>query len=146
MTLKNCSWCGKVFVHPSDNVCPSCRQEEEEDFEKVYTFLKTKRSANVDAAHEATGVDRRRIIKFIRTGRLVSDSGAFEIYAECENCGDPILEGRYCETCTKTLQDEVQAIKQLNKEKDKDKEKTKKERKAQERMHYANRKKRKEKK
>jgi len=110
LELKNCSWCGKVFAHPVDNVCPKCRQEEEEDFEKVYEYLKKERNASIDDAHEATGVEKRRIIKFVRQGRFISDTGErFDIFVECENCGDPIREGKLCEKCAKTLKDEIDA-------------------------------------
>ncbi len=113
MQLKNCRWCGKVFAHPSDAVCPDCRQQEDEEFETVFQYLKEKRNANIDEVHEETGVDKRRIIKFIRQGRLLSDSGKpFDIFAECESCGDPIREGRFCDRCTQTLQEKVDGLEQ----------------------------------
>ena len=111
MQLKNCRWCGKVFAHPVDVVCPDCRQQEEEEFETVYQYLKKRRNATIDEVHEETGVDKRRIVKFIRQGRLMSDSGKpFDIFVNCESCGDPIREGRYCNRCTKTLQEEVEGL------------------------------------
>jgi len=110
LQLKNCSWCGKVFAHAGDNVCPACRKQEDEDFDRVYDYLKKERAATIDEVHEETGVEKSRIIKFIRQGRFIAEDGKrFDIFVECENCGDPIREGRYCDKCAKTLQQEIEA-------------------------------------
>lgn len=108
MQLKNCHWCGKVFAHATDTVCQDCRIQEEKDFGKVFEFLKNKKNATIDAVHDETGVDKRRIIKFIRQGRLLTASGQpFEIFVECEGCGDPIREGRLCDNCAQTIREEL---------------------------------------
>ncbi len=108
MELKNCHWCGRVFAHASDTVCPDCRKQEEKDFDKVFDFLKKKKNATIAEVHEETGVEKRRIIKFIRQGRLLTDTGEpFEIFVDCEKCGNPIREGRLCDRCADSLREQL---------------------------------------
>lgn len=98
MDLKNCAECGKIFVHPTRDVCDACHQKEEDDFKKVKEYLWKKIKSNVEEVHEATEVPLKRIHKFIREGRL-NTGGLAPLYLECETCGAPITEGRFCEAC-----------------------------------------------
>lgn len=98
MELKNCSECGKIFVHPTRDVCDGCHQKEEDDFKKVKEYLWKKLKSNVEEVHEATEVSIKRIHKFIREGRLNTGNMA-PLFLECETCGAQITEGRFCEAC-----------------------------------------------
>ncbi len=132
MELKNCKWCGRVFAHSMDDICLSCRQQEEEDFSAVHAYLQEKKKATIEEVNQATGVERHRIIKFIRQGRFAAE-GDFSIFVECESCGDLIKEGRLCEKCSQALKDEVRAAQKKEKPKRvRDKEKKS-------RMHIADR-------
>jgi hypothetical protein len=52
---------------------------------------------HVDELHEKTGIPMKRIIKFIRQGRLqFANIGSVLV---CESCGEQVEEGRYCSTC-----------------------------------------------
>ncbi len=104
MTLKNCRECGKVFVDPVNDVCPACRDKEDENYKKVYEFLRTASDAGIDEIHEATGVEKQQIFKFVRQGRfsMMLKSG-FSLYVECKSCGKPIREGQYCLECSNRL-------------------------------------------
>lgn len=103
MKIKNCVDCGRVHVHPSRDICPLCYQSEEADFAKVKEYLWDKASSSVDAVHEKTGVSKERIIKFIRQGRILAAGLAAEILLACEKCGEPVIEGQYCEKCRDEL-------------------------------------------
>ena len=106
MELKNCSECGKIFVHPTRRICNDCYNLEELDFKKVKEFLWKKNKSTVEEVHENTGVSTKKITKFIREGRLNTGNLPFELYLHCESCGEPILEGNYCEACrTKMVRD-----------------------------------------
>ncbi len=119
MQLKNCHWCGKVFAHSTDTVCQDCCKQEEKDFDRVFEFLKNKKNATIDEVYEETGVEKRRIIKFIRQGRLLTASGEpFDIFVECEKCGAPIREGRLCDSCAKTIREELKSPFKKEKEKE----------------------------
>lgn len=106
MNLKNCVRCGKVYVYDGFSVCLDCRRADEEDFEKVKAYLDENPGANVMQVSEATGVDTKKIIKFLREGRLeVKDE--VNILLDCERCGKPIKTGRFCEECSKQVEKEI---------------------------------------
>ncbi|MFW5855838.1 MAG: TIGR03826 family flagellar region protein [Bacillota bacterium] len=104
MNLKNCPRCGKLFAKKgNEKLCPVCRKEEESDFEKVKEYLWDHPKASIDEVHEATGVERDTIIKFIKEDRLIAEGIEIDFDLECERCGKPIESGRYCESCQQEL-------------------------------------------
>lgn len=103
MEIKNCQDCGKIFVHPSRDLCPDCYALEEEDFKKVKEFLWEKSTSTVDDLHAKTGVPVKRIVKFIRNGRIGGAGLKVDLYLSCESCGAPIMEGRFCRNCRERL-------------------------------------------
>lgn len=116
MTLKNCRVCGKVFVDTVHDVCPVCRDEEEQNYKKVYDYLTIARDAGIDEIHEATGVDRQQIFKFVRQGRFsMMLKNGFSLYVECKSCGKPIQEGQYCLECSNRLLTDIREESKLRK-------------------------------
>lgn len=104
--LANCSKCGRLFVKLSiRDVCESCYQEEEQQFERVYAFLRRRenRMATMAQVVEATGVEEKLIIKWIRAGRLQLVHFPNLGYP-CDSCGALIREGRLCAKCLGQLQ------------------------------------------
>ncbi|OQP07657.1 hypothetical protein B1690_03785 [Geobacillus sp. 46C-IIa] len=99
--LSNCAKCGRLFVKLSTrDVCESCYQEEERQFERVYAFLRRRenRTATMPQVVEATGVEEKLIIKWIRAGRLQLVHFPNLGYP-CDSCGAMIREGRLCANC-----------------------------------------------
>lgn len=90
-------------MHPTRDICPDCYDREEQDFAKVKEFLWDKKHASVDEVSEKTGVKKKKVVKFIRNGRLNASGLAIELYLTCEGCGEPITEGRFCPTCREKL-------------------------------------------
>lgn len=104
--LANCAKCGRLFVKLSTrDVCESCHQEEERQFECVYAFLRKRenRTATMAQVVEATGVEEKLIIKWIRAGRLQLVHFPNLGYP-CDSCGAMIREGRLCAKCLGQLQ------------------------------------------
>ncbi|AWO76447.1 TIGR03826 family flagellar region protein [Geobacillus thermoleovorans] len=104
--LANCAKCGRLFVkHSVRDVCESCYQEEERQFERVYAFLRRRenRTATMAQVVEATGVEEKLIIKWIRAGRLQLVHFPNLGYP-CDSCGAMIREGRLCAKCLGQLQ------------------------------------------
>lgn len=98
MKLQNCTECGKVFLQTVGDLCPNCILEEEEDFKKIKDLVvESTGFFSAEELHEKTGVAMKRIIKFIRQGRL--QFANIQTVLTCESCGDPIEEGRYCTSC-----------------------------------------------
>lgn len=66
--LANCERCNRVFVKQFRDICNECYKKEEEDFRRVYNFLRKRenRTATIGQIVEVTGVDETLIQKFIR--------------------------------------------------------------------------------
>lgn len=118
--LANCINCGTVFVKNIRNICRNCYEEEEKAFETVYRFLlprKNRQATMIDIV-EATGVEEKLIIKFIREKRLRTSQFPMLAYG-CERCGKNITTGNICLDCSVELRGE------LNKYEEEEKRKTK---------------------
>lgn len=106
MNIKNCTRCGKIYNYDGFRICPSCRRADEQDFQKVKEYLYEYSGANISEVEEATGVDSKKIIDFLREGRLEVGEDS-NLVLECENCGASIRTGRFCEKCASGLQREL---------------------------------------
>ena len=106
MKLKNCVKCGKLFSpQTGEKVCPVCKKEEENDFEKVKEYLWDNPNAKIQEVHEETGVEKDTIMKFVKDDRLVAEGINVDWKHECERCGKPISHGRFCASCQNELVD-----------------------------------------
>jgi flagellar operon protein (TIGR03826 family) len=104
MDLRNCPQCGKLFAYTGSNkLCPVCRQTEEDDYKKVRDYLWDHPGATIEMVHEETGVERELIIKFIKEERLIAEGITIDFELECERCGTPIKQGRFCKKCQAEL-------------------------------------------
>lgn len=105
MQLKNCIECGKLFVHPVSTICRECQEVDEKQFKKVKEYLWMKNDASISDIHEHTQVPEKKIIRFIRDGRI--SGHGIENVLLCEGCGQPISEGSYCSSCRGRLVNEL---------------------------------------
>ena len=106
MALKYCPECGKLYLENPVGICPDCQAAEEPLAEKVREFLRNSKKATIEEIHQATGVKHKTILRMIRSGRIQSDTGA-AIFFNCESCGAPISEGRFCDACSRKLTGEL---------------------------------------
>lgn len=122
MVLRNCNRCGKLFeaVSARMTICPECEQADELDFEKVKEFIAEHPTANVIEVTKGTGVARKRIYEWIRSGRLNAGGFHSHLTVECESCGAPISSGRLCKECSARLRREAEKV--LGKDKKPEKE------------------------
>lgn len=102
MELRNCIQCGKLFVYISKALCPDCLKKENEMFEKVRDYINQNPDSSLKKVSEKTGVDTKKILGFLKEGRLLLKKANANIL-NCEVCGEAILTGRYCEKCAKEL-------------------------------------------
>lgn len=106
MDIRNCSRCGKVYRYDGFKICPNCRREDEADFEKVKEYIDEHPGANIKEVSDATEIDSRKIIEFLRAGRLeIMDEN--NLILSCERCGKPIKTGRFCDKCAFEIQKEL---------------------------------------
>lgn len=99
MEVKVCRGCRKMFQYVmGDELCPKCKQIEEELFQKVKEYLRQNPGANMYMVNQETGVSAKLLEKFLRQGRLevAPDS---PLAMSCERCGRKISTGRYCIVC-----------------------------------------------
>jgi predicted amidophosphoribosyltransferase len=98
MNFQNCPRCGKLFQRTVNPICESCTKEEEQQFESLKDYINANPGHDVETISEATGMTAKRILKYLREGRLEATNGMGN-QLKCESCGKKIGYGRYCETC-----------------------------------------------
>ena len=113
MEPTNCPRCGKVFMRIRESVCPDCVKKEEQTFEEVRAYVKENPNQRVKDVAEACNVSVKRIIRYIREGRLEASTG---MHGEitCSSCGKPISHGHMCEVCISKVSTEVGGMKKEN--------------------------------
>lgn len=104
MTIVNCKQCGKIFNYDGSKVCPKCRREENDNFQKVKEYLYKNPGSSTQEVSDETEVPVAKIIEYLRQGKL-EVKGEGNMILECERCGVPIASGRYCDKCIKDMQD-----------------------------------------
>lgn len=109
MEMQNCPKCGRLFTKMSSKICPICEKEEEEIFKSVKDYLDENPSCTMAELSEVTGVSAKRILRYLKEGRLVVTKGMGNILV-CESCGEPIQSGRFCEKCLVKLSNEVNEL------------------------------------
>ena len=106
MSLKYCPECDRLYAENPVGICPDCQAAEEPLAEKVRAYLRESRKATIEEVHQATGVKHKIILRMIRAGRIETDHG-FSLFFNCESCGAPIPDGRFCDTCSQKLSGEL---------------------------------------
>lgn len=101
MELRNCPVCGKLFVYTVRDMCPDCAKKDEENYEKVRTYLYDVPDATLEKIANHTGVPEKSILEYLKEGRLILKKSNINILLKCEMCGSPIATGRLCEKCAK---------------------------------------------
>jgi len=101
--LRNCPECGKVFVKINKNLCPDCVDKEEADFENVRKYLKDNPKASVEEIVEITGVEEKKVLRWMREGRVDVSFSDGSSGLTCKSCGTSIRTGNFCSNCAKTL-------------------------------------------
>lgn len=110
--LRNCPTCGEFFNFTGvRDVCHKCVQNEEEQYQVVYSFLRKRenRAATVERIVEATGVKEELLYKWVRKNRL--QPAMFpNLGYPCDNCGKLTKEGKLCEECVSELKSDLRTF------------------------------------
>ena len=104
MDVRNCKKCNKLFNFTGEALCPACTKEMEEKFFAVRDYIYKNPSAPMPTVADECDVPIQQIKKWIRQERLSFSKDA-GVSIDCENCGKPILTGRYCKECKGTMTD-----------------------------------------
>lgn len=110
--LANCPKCGDIYVvNNLRDICPKCYKKEEEEYEKVYQFIRKKqnRTAPMEQVVANTGVEKSLIYKWIKKGRIKLSQFPNLGYP-CAKCGTQIREGKLCTSCLSSLQGDIKNL------------------------------------
>ncbi|GEM_PF-827442 len=111
MELRNCMICGKAFPYAGGKpICPSCRREIEEAYDKVRRFLRDnpKLAITISELSELTGVEEEIINVLIDEGLIELKTPEGTLARGCARCGAPV-EGSsaYCARCAALVKMEL---------------------------------------
>jgi len=102
----NCPKCGRLFTKIVSPVCPKCERADEEQFQKLRDYLEEYPLSSITEASDATGVSPKRILEYLREGRLQITKG-LEGELRCARCGTAIETGNFCDTCNRKFAKEL---------------------------------------
>lgn len=105
--IRNCKRCGRLYTYTGNDLCPECYKQDEEDFIKVRDYLDVHPLATMMEISQNTQVSVKKIMDFLKEGRLILTSNNVNIGLRCEKCGKPILTGRLCDECKTKLAKEL---------------------------------------
>ncbi len=119
--IVNCKRCGKIFRKTAGDLCAECIKEEGEILETIRAYLKQNPLSSLAEVSDATDVSVEDITDLIQAGMLrLTDFPHMSV--ECQGCGTPIQQGRYCSRCKELLRtklaDAAKVLKQPTKERE----------------------------
>jgi len=98
MDMVNCPKCGRLFTKIKNQLCPACQKEDDEAFQAIRKFAEENENCTIGDLSQGTGVSEKRILRYIREGRLEVTSG-MRGDVRCKMCNRPIAKGIYCDSC-----------------------------------------------
>ena len=110
---RTCEKCGKAepeYKGVGEYKCSECGFVMYDDFGIVRNYLEAHRGATQSEVCHATGVSMETIRYFLKEDRLEIAQGS-GVMMSCEICHAPIRSGRYCEACSKALENKRESEK-----------------------------------
>jgi flagellar operon protein (TIGR03826 family) len=95
MEFANCRQCRKIFQKTSEAICLRCIQKDDEEYETVRRYVRDNPTSGITEVSEATEVSTKKIMGYIRDGRLLVSSAGIN----CRRCGISIDSGHLCDVC-----------------------------------------------
>lgn len=107
MPLASCGRCGKMFNKATANVCASCVEAEESDYEKIRDVIAQNETMNAEQVAEAADVDIAVVRRIIGEGRVAMVN--LGEAPKCGKCGAPAISitKKLCQACLERLNAEV---------------------------------------
>ncbi len=107
MVISNCPVCGALYRPNQRGMCSRCAELEDQRFEVVKRYLEDNPDATLDVLAADTGIEKAVVLRFIRSGRLVTRPQAG---LTCERCGRPIETGVVCPRCAQEMTKEIRDL------------------------------------
>lgn len=103
MEVRNCKKCGNLFNYTGETtLCPKCEKEMNDKFYEVREYIYQNPHASMSVVAEENDIPIQQIKKWVRQERLSFTKEA-GVSIDCESCGKPILTGRYCKECKRSM-------------------------------------------
>lgn len=64
MNIKNCKKCGKIYSYDGFDNCYTCRNEENDMYQKVREYIYDNSNADINKVSQATEVPKKKILDF----------------------------------------------------------------------------------
>lgn len=110
MNVRNCRKCGKLFNHiVGIPICPECKEKLEKKFQEVKKYIREHNMAGIKEVAEACEIEPGQIQQWIREERLEFTEDS-PVKIPCENCGEMIRSGKYCEKCKREMANNLQSV------------------------------------
>ena len=119
MDLRSCTKCERAYSFDGNDLCPKCRYEDDGDFKIVKDYLYDNPGADIKAVAQDTEVDVKKILQYLKEGRITIAEGSENTALSCERCDASINMGKYCNKCINEMKKEINgAIDSSKKEKE----------------------------
>lgn len=110
MGIRNCRKCSRIFADDNFDLCPICRDKDMEEFKRVKDYLYDYPGADIQTVSRETNVSTKKIIRFLREGKLEIRSDSPNLLLDCERCGTLINTGRFCNKCIAEMEREFKSV------------------------------------
>jgi len=110
MDFTNCARCGKLFNRVTIPICENCVKKEEDDFLRIKEYIYENPNSSMAALAEGTEVSMKRILKYLKEGRLELSPNVVGNDLTCERCSVPITTGKFCKKCQASLSTAVDEL------------------------------------
>lgn len=140
MDLRSCKKCERAYSYDGVNLCPKCRYEDDGDFKIVKEYLYDNPGADIKTVEQDTKVEIKKILQYLKEGRISITEGSENTALSCERCDAAINLGKYCNKCINEMKREfTSAIDSSKKEKGAVEFNSSNKKKSEEKMFVANR-------
>lgn len=95
--LKNCPYCGKLFLDVGRGVCPRCEETLDMERQFVREYIEQHPGADLREVASGTGLPVKRLTKMKRDGFLADRRSM--VPHPCHSCGKPTYDGMFCNAC-----------------------------------------------
>lgn len=107
MDLRSCTKCERAYSFDGNALCPKCRYEDDGDFKIVKEYLYDNPGADIKAVAQDTEVEVRKILQYLKEGRISITAGSENTALSCERCDASINIGKYCNKCVNEMKKEI---------------------------------------
>lgn len=135
MELRNCLKCDRAYSYDGIELCPKCRYEDDPDFKIVKEYLYDNPGADINTVTKETEVELKKILRYLKEGRIEIRKGSANTLLSCERCGKAVNSGRFCSKCVSEMEKEFSGA--ISDGKPKEKQEATPKKSSDEKMHIA---------